>query len=153
MEQAVTRGEVLDIARYEAGRPEFRARVLAGKENRRIFVGAHFNFLFENHLTVLYQIQEMMRVERIVEEPAILHEIETYNELLPPNGGLAATLMLEYVDSEQRAQYLPGLLGIEEHVWLHVGELPPLRAEFSREQIGEAPFLKLLLVASYPLVK
>lgn len=154
MQEPVKRSEVLDIARYEALRPEFRARVLACKENRRVFVGAHFHFLFENRLTVLYQIQEMMRVERIVEEHAILHELETYNELIPRGGGLAATLLLEYVDSEQRAQNLPGLVGIEEHVWLHVGELAPLRAEFDRAQIGEArissvQYLKFPLLESH----
>ena len=96
MEQPVTRLEVLDIAQYEKSRPAFREKVLELKSKRQLLVGGHFNFIFENHTTVLYQIQEMMRVERIVEEEAIAHEISTYNELIPKNGGLAATLLLEY---------------------------------------------------------
>ena len=137
MQGQVERSEVVDIAQYEAIRQDFRAEVIALKENRRLFVGPHFHFLFENHQTVLYQIQEMMRVERIVEEKAILHEVKTYNELIPPKGGLSATLMLEYENEEKRAEVLPGLLGLEEHVWFSAAELEPSKAEFSRSQIGE----------------
>jgi hypothetical protein len=137
MQQPVTRNEVLDIAQYEKARPEFRKRVLAEKELRRVAVGNHFTFLFENHLTVLYQIQEMMRIERIVEEAAIQHEIDTYNELIPPQGGLSAALLIEYDDPKARAVHLPRLLGIENHVWLLVGGLPPVAARFDRRQIGE----------------
>ena len=82
-------------------------------------------------MTVLYQIQEMMRVERIVEEAAIEHELTTYNALIPPPGGLSSTLLIEYVDRELRARELPKLMGIESHVWLKVGGLPPLAARVS----------------------
>lgn len=138
MEQIVRLDELLDIAKYEAVRGEVRGRVMALKELRRVFVGNHFNFLFENHATVLYQIQEMMRVERIVDEKAIRHELETYNALIPIEGGLFATLMLEYADAGERAVHLPKLLGIENHVSLTVGDLEPLRAVFNAAQIGEA---------------
>ena len=138
MQSPVTRSDVLDIAEYEKKRPGFREEVMAAKALRRVLVGQHFNFVFENHITVLYQIQEMMRVERIVEESAIEHELATYNSLIPPAGGLAATLMIEYEDAAIRAENLPRLLGIENHVWLHVGALPPLAAEFEQSQIGEA---------------
>ncbi len=138
MQEPVKRDEVLDIAQYEAERPVFRSKVMALKENRRVFVGEHFHFLFENRSTVLYQIQEMMRVERIVEEEAILHELATYNELIPAEGGLAATLMLEYADAGQRARFLPGLVGIENHVWLKIGDLESIQAVFNTSQIGEA---------------
>lgn len=137
MQQPVTRGEVLDIAQYEKARPEFRKRVLAEKELRRVAVGDHFTLLFENHLTVLYQVQEMMRIERIVDEAAIQHEIDTYNELIPPPGGLSAALLIEYDDPRERAVHLPRLLGIENHVWLRVGGLPPVGARFDTRQIGE----------------
>ncbi len=138
MESPVKRSDLLDIERYEKARAGFRDRVLAAKALRCVLVGKHFNFIFENHLTVLYQIQEMMRVERIVEEAAIEHEVNTYNELIPPPGGLSATLLLEYERPEERAEHLPKLLGLEEHVWLKAGGLPPLQAEFSMAQLGEA---------------
>ncbi len=138
MEAPVERSEVLDIAQYEKVRPEFRTEILAMKALRRVQVGAHFNFVFENRRTVLYQIQEMMRVERIVAEEAIAHEVATYNELIPPRGGLSATLLIEYADSAERALHLPRLLGIEQHVQLRVGALPPLPARFDTSQIGEA---------------
>jgi len=137
MEQLVQKDEVLDIAQYEKARPEFRNKVLAVKENRRILVGDNFYFIFENHLTVLYQIQEMMRVERIVDDTAIQHEIDTYNELIPKNGGLSATMLLEYESPETRAKILPELMGIENHVALIVGDLPPVHAQFDQAQIGE----------------
>ena len=137
MEQPVTRTEVLDIAQYEKARPAFRDQVLGLKKHRQIIVGDHFNFIFENHQTVLYQIQEMMRVERIVDEAAIAHEISTYNELIPPKGGLSATLLIEYEDAESRQQHLSNLLGLENHVALVVGNLPPVKGVFSEQQIGE----------------
>ncbi|MBI3992700.1 MAG: DUF3501 family protein [Candidatus Lambdaproteobacteria bacterium] len=137
MEQPVSRSDVADIAQYEKIRPGFRARVLAEKEHRRVAVGPHFNFTFENRLSVLYQIQEMMRVERIVDEAAISHEIETYNELLPSGGGLAATLFIEYQTPAERAVHLPKLLGVERGVRLEVDDLPPVAAEFDRRQVGE----------------
>ncbi len=137
MQKPVERSEVVDIARYEQTRPQFREEVLAAKSRRRVLVGEHLNFLFENHITVLYQIQEMMRVERIVEEAAIEHELATYNELIPPPGGLSATLLIEYEDQALREEHLPKLLGLEEHVWLKVGHLEPLKAVFDRSQLGE----------------
>lgn len=133
----VTREDVVDIATYEKNRPEFRTRVMDEKGRRRVRVGEHFNFLFENHLTVLYQVQEMMRTERIVEEAAIAHEMKTYNELIPAQGWLSATLLIEYEDRPQREANLPKLLGVNDHVWLVVGDLPPVKGVFNGSQIGE----------------
>ncbi|HUJ76445.1 MAG TPA: DUF3501 family protein [bacterium] len=137
MQQPVQLSEVLDVAPYEQVRPAFRQKVMAEKERRRVAVGPHFTFLFENHLTVLYQIQEMVRVERISQREAIQHEVDTYNELVPPGGSLAATLLLEYEDAAQRAANLPHLLGLEKHVWLRVGDLPPVAGRFDTRQMGE----------------
>jgi hypothetical protein len=137
MQQPVTRSEIMDIAQYEQARPEFRRQVLAAKEHRRVAVGEHFTFLFENHLTVLYQVLEMMRIERIVADAAIQHEIDTYNEMIPPQGGLAASLLIEYEDPTLRAIHLPRLLGIEKHVWLLVGGQAPVPARFDTRQIGD----------------
>ena len=135
--QPVSFAEVLDNRAYESVRPEFRARVLAIKEHRRVAVGPHVTFLFENRMTVLYQVQEMMRIEGLTERRAIEHEVETYNELVPPPGGLSATMMVEYEDPETRARELPRLLDVDKHVWLKVGDLPPVPATFDQRQIGE----------------
>jgi len=133
----VQRAEILNIAEYEKARPEFRQRVMALKEQRRLSVGPHFTFLFENHETVRYQIQEMMRVERIVDERAIRHEIDTYNAFIPGEGALSATLLLEYPDREAREIALPKLAGIDRHVWLVCGDLARVPARFDLAQIGE----------------
>ena len=133
--EPVNLSEVLDIAQYEKARPRFRARVLEIKERRRLGVGPAFTFLFENRITVLYQIQEMLRIERIVEDKAIAHEVETYNELIPKFGGLGATLLIEYTDAEERTLRLAELVGIERHVRLLLGELPPLQGEFDTRQV------------------
>src|SRR5258708_15574595 len=92
----IERNEVLDIGSYEPLRETFRRRIIELKRVRRVAVGANITALFENHDTVLYQIQEMLRTERITREDAMLHEIETYNELIPVPGELSATLFLEY---------------------------------------------------------
>jgi hypothetical protein len=133
----VQRQDVMNIAEYEKVRPEFRRRAMAAKDLRRLSVGPHFTFLFENFDTVLYQIQEMMRVERIVDERAIQHEIETYNELIPGEGEISATLLLEYDERGEREQVLLGLKGIEKHVWIEAPELGRIPADFDQRQIGD----------------
>jgi hypothetical protein len=133
--EPVTLKEIVDIAQYERIRPDFRARVLAQKEHRRVPVGPVFTFLFENHLTVLYQVQEMLRVERIVDEKAIAHEVSTYNELIPPTGGLGATLLIEYTDPAARAVALAKLVGLEHHVRLELDGLPPVPGAFDLRQM------------------
>jgi Protein of unknown function (DUF3501) len=95
----VTRSEILDIAQYEKARNEFRSRIIALKKRRRLGVGPMITLVFENHETALSQIQEMMRAERIVEEKAIQHEIDTYNQLLPEHNELAATMFIELKDA------------------------------------------------------
>jgi hypothetical protein len=135
--QPVTPDEILDNRSYEQARPEIRSAVLAIKALRRVPVGPNFTILFENHATVLYQVQEMMRIEGITDSRAIQHEIDTYNELIPPAGGLSATLLIEFEDAQVRARELPKLLGIERHLWLRVGDLPPVQATFDTRQIGD----------------
>jgi len=137
LHRIVRSGDVLNIAEYEKSRPEFRRRILAVKEVRRLSVGPHFTFLFENFDTVLYQIQEMMRVERIVDERAILHEIDTYNELIPAEGELSATLLLEYDSRDLREKVLPNLKGIEKHIWLEAADLGRTPAQFDTRQVGD----------------
>ena len=128
--QAVAFEEIRNIAEYELERETFRPRVLAAKELRRIRVGNHLTFLFENRDTVRYQIQEMMRIERIVREHDIRHEFQTYNEPISGPCELSAALLLEYDTPEERSVWLRDLLGLENQVWAQIGNLPPTRARF-----------------------
>ena len=120
----VDRDEVLDIAQYEKSRHDFRRRVIEMKKDRRVQVGPNVTFVFENHDTVLFQIQEMMRTERIVEENAIRHEIETYNQLLGERDELAATMLIELTDPARIKEEISRLHGINNGrvTWLQIGE-------------------------------
>jgi len=109
----VTRGELLGLAEYEQIREPFRQRIIALKQARRVALGSNMTVVFENHDTALYQIQEMLRTERITAEKAILHELETYNELVPGAHELSATIFIEYPDREQRERMLVALAGVE----------------------------------------
>jgi len=120
--QAVTRADVVDYETYEDGREAFRREVIAAKERRRVHVGEHVTLLFENRLTVRYQIQEMMRVERIVREDDIRHEIDTYNELLGGPGELGATMLIEIDDERERAEKLSAWLGLAERVYVELAD-------------------------------
>jgi hypothetical protein len=128
--------EIKNTAEYELERRTWRPEVMALKDRRRIRVGDNLTFLFENRDTVRYQIQEMMRIERIVEPGAIRHEVDTYNELIPLRGELSATLLIEFDSPEERQVWLRDLLGLENHVAIAVGDLPPARARFDTRQIS-----------------
>ena len=119
----VTRAEILDLGAYEAIRLRFRDRIIAMKRHRRVAVGDHMTFIFENRDTVLFQIQEMLRTERITTESAIEHELRTYNDLVPGDGELSATLMIEYDDDHkaERAEVLSKLADLEGKVMLRAG--------------------------------
>src|SRR5262249_45348224 len=110
----------------------FRARVIEEKRRRRVALGAHLSAVFENRDTVLLQIQEMLRTERITSEPAVQHEIETYNDLLPGSGQLSVTLFVEVPDKAERDRLLVELAGLEDAVGLEIdGQLQ--RATGKRE--------------------
>ena len=111
----VDRSEILDLGEYEKVREHFRRRVMEEKKHRRLALGPHIMVLFENHDTVLLQIQEMLRTERITREGAILHEIETYNELLGGPNELGATVMVEIADPSERDAFLLRAKGLERH--------------------------------------
>jgi hypothetical protein len=128
--------EIKNIAEYEVERRTLRPAMIALKDRRRVRVGDHLTFLFENRETVRYQIQEMMRIERIVDRDAIRHEVDTYNELIPYRGELSASLLIEYESEDERREQLHKLLGLENHVWMAVGDLPPARARFDTRQIS-----------------
>ena len=122
--QQVVASEILDLTRYEKQRPEYRRRIIELKKNRRIQVGPNITFVFENHQTVLFQIQEMIRTERIVEDAAIQHEIDTYNQLLPEDGQLAATMLIELQDPGRIREEILKFYGVNNGAvtYLQVGE-------------------------------
>src|SRR5688572_29028519 len=114
----VDRREIVDYATYEDMRDAFRTEVMKTKAPRRIHIGDYFTLLFENHTTVRYQIQEMMRAERIVRESDIQHEIDTYNELLGKDGELGCTLLIEIEDPALRDQKLQQWLDLPENIYV-----------------------------------
>lgn len=114
----LTHDDLLSLEQYALDRPAFRARVMAHKKNRIVRIGPHGSLQFEDRLTIQYQIQEMLRAERIFERPGIEAELAVYNPMIPDGGNLKATMMLEYEDPEERQRALAGLVGIEHCVWL-----------------------------------
>ncbi|HEX4338746.1 MAG TPA: DUF3501 family protein [Polyangiaceae bacterium] len=116
----IQRSEILELGEYEEVRERFRRRVIELKRLRRVALGSNFTVLFENRDTVLYQIQEMIRTERITREDAILHEMETYNELLPGADELSATIFIEFPEKEQRERMLVALTGVESKLYIDV---------------------------------
>ena len=132
----VERSEIQSIADYEKVRESIRPGLLEMKNRRRIRVGDHLTFLFENRDTVRYQVQEMMRIERIAGETEIQHELDTYNELIPAPGELSASLLIEYETPAERDVHLKQLLGLDQHIWIEAGgHRSP--AIFDDRQIGE----------------
>jgi len=133
----VERDSILDFVTYEERRAAIRPRVLAEKSRRRVHVGGILTFLFENQDTVRYQVQEMMRIERIVKEEDILHELATYNELLGGRGELGATLLIEIDDPEQRALKLSAWMELPWHVYARLDDGKRAYARFDARQVGE----------------
>ncbi len=129
--------EIVDYQTYEETRAEFQKQVFLAKALRRIHVGRHFTFLFENALTVRYQVQEMMRAERIVKAKDILHELETYNALLGDNGELGCTLLIEIDDPGERAALLRKWLELPEHVYALMEDGTKVRPRYDAAQRGE----------------
>ena len=134
MARPVERREIVDHVTYEDERQVFRARVLAAKAARRVHVGEYLTLLFENRLTVRYQVQEMMRVERIVRERDIQHELDTYNELLGGPGELGATLLVEIDDATARAEKLARWLELPESVYVRFGDGTKVRPRIDERQ-------------------
>jgi hypothetical protein len=119
----LTADDLLPLERYHKERPRMRAEVLAHKRHRQAPLGPHLTLYFEDRLTMRYQIQEMLRAERIFESEAIAEELEAYNPMIPDGTNLKATMMLEYPDVDQRRAALAQLKGIEDKVYLEVGTL------------------------------
>ncbi len=116
----IERGSLLSLEAYARQRNDFRARVIAHKKNRKVELGAHVALAFEDELTIRYQIQEMLRIERVFEEDGIRSELEAYNPLVPDGRNFKATMMIEYPDPAERKRMLARLKGIEDRVWIRV---------------------------------
>lgn len=112
--------DLFSLEKYARVRPEFRARVLAHKKNRQLPIGAHATLYFEDALTMQYQVQEMLRLERMFEPELIQEELDVYNPLIPDGHNWKATFMVEYSDENERRAALARLIGIEKKVWLQV---------------------------------
>ena len=117
----VALADVVGLRRYEEVRDTVRRRIIELKRARRVSVGPDVSFVFENHDTVYFQIQEMLRAERITDIDAVRQEVEVYNALLPAPGELSATMLIEITEQERIADRLLSLLGIDEAVRLYVG--------------------------------
>lgn len=133
----ITRDQIVDIETYEERREHIRARAMVVKEARRIHVGDHLTFLFENQTTIAYQIQEMMRAERIVKQASIDHEIETYNELLGGDGELGCTLFIEIETAQERDVLLRCWLGLPYHLYALMADKSKVRPSFDKRQVGD----------------
>ena len=128
--------EILALDDYERVRERLRPLFIHEKERRRLHVGSHLTFIFENAQTAWYQIEEMIRTEKMTERDAIQHEIDTYNELIPAAGELAATLLIEYAEPRERDAALARLVGLERHLWLKLGE-KKIAARFDDRQMSD----------------
>ncbi|MBK8179067.1 MAG: DUF3501 family protein [Planctomycetes bacterium] len=133
----VQRTDLLDYVTYETERERMRAEVLAIKAPRRVHLAGVLTFLFENTATIRYQIQEMIRAERMVREADIRHELSTYNELLGAPGELGATLLIEIVDAEERARKLAQWLELPRALYLRMPGKHLVRARFDERQVGD----------------
>ncbi|MGD9951641.1 MAG: DUF3501 family protein [Burkholderiales bacterium] len=118
----VERSSLLSLEAYARERNAFRARVIEHKKHRTVPLGEHVTLIFEDELTIRYQIQEMLRIERIFEEEGIQHELDAYNPLVPDGTNLKATMMIEYPDVAERQRRLSRLKGIEDRVWVQVAD-------------------------------
>lgn len=124
----ITRDSIMTLEAYAKARQEFRTQVMAHKKNRKVYLGENITLLFEDELTVRYQIQEMLRVEKIFEEKGILDEMSVYNALIPDGSNWKATMLIEYPDPVERADRLTKLIGIEDNVWVRVQRHNPVYA-------------------------
>ncbi len=120
--QKLTRSDLYSLEQYAEKRPEFRAQVMAHKKNRRVPIGNHATLYFEDSLTMQYQIQEMLRIERIFEPAGIEEELAAYNPLIPDGDNWKATFMIEYGDVAERQVALAKLVEIENKVWIQIAD-------------------------------
>lgn len=124
----ITRESLMTLEAYASARKEFRSKVLAHKKERTLAIGPNVTLVFEDELTMRYQIQEMLRAERIFEPEGIQDELDAYNPLTPDGSNWKATMLIEYPEVEQRRDMLAKLIGIEDRVWVRVAGDEPVYA-------------------------
>ena len=132
----VRREEILELGAYERSRAELRAAVMEAKRLRRVHVGGVLTLLFENAATTRYQVQEMLRAERITGEAEIRHELDTYNELLGDRGELGVSLLIELPDPVERDRKLREWLALPRHLYLKTEDGEKVRPAFDARQVG-----------------
>jgi hypothetical protein len=133
----IARDSLMSLEVYAKARPEFRARVMAHKKARTLGVGPDVTLIFEDELTIRYQVQEMLRVERIFEEEGIEGELSAYNPLVPDGSNWKATMMIEYPDPALRSRRLAELINIEDRVWVRVRGFEPCHAIADEDMVRE----------------
>ena len=133
----LTLDDIADARAYERERAEFRDRVIALKKKRRVAVGPFVTLVFENRDTIRFQIQEMARVEKLYSDEAILHELDTYNPLIPDPGTLSATLFVELTSKDDLVEWLPKLVGIETALELRLAGGVAVRNEVDEEHADQ----------------
>jgi len=124
----IDRDSLMTLEAYARGRKDFRARIIAHKKDRTVHLGEHVTLLFEDELTMRYQVQEMLRAEKIFEEHGIQEEIDAYNPLIPDGRNFKATMMIEYEDEAERRVALARLKGVETRTWIRVAGHSPVHA-------------------------
>lgn len=136
MNAKLTRADLMPLERYALERQDFRRRAMAHKQRRRIALGDSATLLFEDRLTVQYQVQEMLRIERIFEPTGVQDELDAYNPLIPDGDNLKATLLFEFADPETRTRQLRRLVGIEHRIYAEVEGFPRVSAH--AEDLGRS---------------
>lgn len=126
--QKLSRDSLMTLEAYARARKEFRAQVIAHKKARTVHLGDHVTLIFEDELTIRYQVQEMLRIEKIFEEQGIQDEIDAYNPLIPDGLNFKATMLIEYEDVEERRVALSQLKGVEDATWIRVEGCKPVHA-------------------------
>jgi hypothetical protein len=133
----IARADLVDYETYKDTRDEARKAAFAAKRPRRIHLGDHLTLLFENSQTLIYQIQEIMLVERIAREADIVREIEVYNEILGGPGQLCCVLLIEIEEAERRKELLTAWLGLEGHIYVRLDDGSRVYATYDSEQVGD----------------
>ena len=124
----ISRDSLMSLEAYSKVRKEFRANIIAHKKNRTVHLGEHVMLQFEDEMTMRYQVQEMLRAERTFEEEGIQSELDAYNPLIPDGSNWKATMLIEYADVDQRQRELARLIGVEDKVWVRIGDGPRVYA-------------------------
>jgi hypothetical protein len=133
----IDRSSILDLGDYERQRDAIRRSAISARSLRRVELGPNATVAFENRETVAYQIQEMLRTERLAKEEEVQHEIETYSDLLPSSDELSATMMFEFTSPDSRALHLSELVGFEDHLRIELDGAGSANAYFDRRQLDD----------------